>query len=57
MTNRNARRANYLDADHQMDLWAAFIDCYTSSETRSEVDKYLRGLFGVRLEPDYGRTS
>ena len=39
-----------IDAERQMDLWTAFVDCYSSTSTRAEVNKFLFGLFGARSQ-------
>lgn len=33
--------------DHEVDLWVAFLDAYTSTGTRGAVDVFLKGLMGV----------
>jgi hypothetical protein len=35
-----------LDVERQVELWSSFLDSYTSTETRSVVDAFLRGLIG-----------
>ena len=45
-----------MSPERQAELWSAFIDSYTASETRPVVDTFLRALIGgPRREP--GATS
>jgi len=55
--HRGHRIERVADPDRQMDLWSAFVDCYSSTATRTEVNKFLLGLFGVRVEADRGPSS
>jgi hypothetical protein len=46
---RRTRRE--IPLEREQELLSAFIDAYGASETRSEVDRFLRGLFSARHEP------
>jgi hypothetical protein len=46
---RRTRRE--IPIERQQELLSTFINAYSASETRREVDRFLRGLIGARPEP------
>jgi hypothetical protein len=52
MTMRRDRRQ--LSEEREEELMLAFIDAYSATKTRLEVDRFLRGLFCARQEPAAG---
>jgi hypothetical protein len=45
------RTRRQISEERQQEVLLAFLDAYSATETRVEVDRFLRAIFSARQEP------